>query len=138
MAEIAFDTQGATDELKDADAKTWLSDALQELADCPAVAVEEGLDKPSELGLTKAEAVLRGISEFVEQQPDIYPIDRGSIAIDLRHPGIESSVLMVIERDGSGALFNRAAERKVRVRVKNAVDLLEERRFLEIGGTEYR
>ena len=118
---------------REASRNAWLSEALEELADCPAAAVEEGLDEPSELGLIKAEAVLRGISGFVEEQPDIYPMDRGSIAVDLRRPEIGSSVVMVVEQDGSGALFYRTSGKKGRVRVENAVDLLKERELLDIG-----
>ena len=76
--------------------------------------------------------MLRGIAGFVEEQPDIYPMDQGSIVIDLRRPGIGSSILMVVERDGSGVLFYRASGQKRRVRVDNAVDLLEERRLLAV------
>ena len=76
--------------------------------------------------------MLRGIAGFVEEQPDIYPMDQGSIVIDLRRPGIGSSILMVVERDGSRVLFYRASGQKRRVRVDNAVDLLEERRLLAV------
>ena len=112
----------------------WLRDALEELADCPIAAVEEGLDKPSELGVARAEAVLRGISGFVKEQPDVYPMDGGGIVIDLRKPGIESSVLMVIEHDGAGALFYRTRGKKGRVRVENAEALIGETGLLESGG----
>ena len=101
----------------------WLNGAVEELADCPAVAVEEGLDKPSELGLSKSEAVLRGISGFVEEPPDIYPMEGGGIVIDLRSPDLQTSVLMVVERDGAGVLFYRASGKKGRARVDDAADV---------------
>jgi len=91
------------------------------------------MDKPSAPGLEKAEAVLRGIAGLVKEQPDIYPMDRGGVVIDLRSPEAGSSVLMVIERDGSGALFYRTSGEKGRVRVDDAVDLLSETGLLEIG-----
>ena len=103
--------------------EAWLNDALAELADCPAAAVEEGLDEPSKNGLEKAGAVLRGVSGFVEEQPDIYPMEGGGIVIDLRSPDLESSVLMVVESDGAGALFYRASGKKGRARVDDATDL---------------
>ncbi len=118
---------------EEATAHKWLKDALEELSDCPEAAVEEGMDEPSALGLQKAEAVLRGMSGLVEERPDIYPMDRGAIVIDLRSPGSGSSVLMVIEHDGSGALFYRTSRKKGRVRVDDAVDLLSEAGLLEIG-----
>ena len=49
----------------------------------------------------------------------ISALDQGSIVIDLRRPGIGSSILMVVERDGSGVLFYRASGQKRRVRVDN-------------------
>ena len=103
--------------------KTWLNDALAELADCPAAAVEEGLNEPWKSGLEKADAVLRGISGFVEEQPDIYPMEGGGIVIDLRSPDLQSSVLMVVESDGAGVLFYRASGKKGRARVDDAADL---------------
>jgi len=152
MAEAACGAQGAADEPQgggaDAEMKalrvntpfpeaktehTWLNNALEELADCPAAAVEEGVDKPSAPGLKKAEEVLRGISGFVKEQPDIYPMDRGGIAIDFRSPESRSSVLMVIEHDGSGALFYRTSGKKGRVGVDDAINLLSETELLEIG-----
>ena len=101
----------------------WLNSAMEDLADCPAVAVEEELDKPSGLGLSKSEAVLRGISGFVEEQPDIYPMEGGGIVIDLRSPDRQSSVLMVVECDGAGVLFYRASGKKGRARVDDAADV---------------
>ncbi len=101
----------------------WLNSAVQDLADCPDAAAEEGLDKPSELGLSKSEAVLMGISGLVKEQPDIYPMEGSGIVIDLRSPGRSTSVLMVVERDGAGVLFYRASGKKGRVRVDDAAEL---------------
>ncbi len=107
----------------EAEENGWLNSAMDDLADCPAVAVEEGLDKPSGLGLSKSEAVLRGVSGFVEEQPDIYPMEGGGIVIDLRSPDRQSSVLMVVECDGAGVLFYRASGKKGRARVDDAADV---------------
>ncbi len=112
--------------------EAWLTDALSELAACPDRAVDEGLDEPSSLGLTKAEALLRQIAGHIEDQPDIYPMDEGSIAIDLRNPDVKSGVLFLIEENGSGALFYHTQKSKGRVRVDDAVNLLGEGRWLEI------
>ena len=116
----------------DARKEAWLTDALSELAACPDRAVDEGLDEPSSLGLTKAETLLRQIAGHIEDQPDIYPMDEGSIAIDLRNPDVKSGVLFLIEENGSGALFYRTQKSKGRVRVDDAVDLLGEGGLLEI------
>lgn len=121
--------------------KTWLNDALAELADCPEAAVEEGLDEPSKIGLEKADAVLRGVSGLVEEQPDIYPMEAGGIVIDLRGPDVPSSVLMVVESDGSGALFYRASGKKGRARVDDAAglpDLLKALGLSPVKATENR
>ena len=121
--------------------KTWLSDALAELAGCPEAAVEEGLDGPSEIGLEKADAVLRGVSGFVEEQPDVYPMEAGGIVIDLRSPDVPGSVLMVVERDGAGVLFYRASGKKGRARVDDAAglpDLLKALGLSPVKATENR
>ena len=108
---------------EEAEGNGWLNDALAELADCPAAAVEEGLEGPSKNGLEKAAAMLRMLSAIVEEQPDIYPMEGGGIVIDLRSPDLESSVLMVVESDSAGALFYRASGKKGRARVDDAADL---------------
>ena len=117
-----------------ADARTeeWLTDALSELVACPDRAIDEGLGEPSNLGLLKADALLRQIAGHVEDRPDIYPMDEGSIAIDLRNPDAKSGVLFLIEENGSGALFYRTPKAKGRVRVDDAADLLSEGGLLEI------
>lgn len=116
----------------DAKKEAWLTDALSELAACPDRAVDERLDEPSSLGLMKAETLLRQIAGRIKDQPDIYPMDEGSIAIDLRNPDFKSGVLFLIEQNGSGALFYRTQKSKGRVRVDDAVDLLGEGGLLEI------
>ena len=66
----------------------WLEEALNELASCPELAVEEGMKKPSQLALERTKVLLEIISKYVEDQPDIYPMDECSIAIDFRIPSI--------------------------------------------------
>ena len=104
----------------------WLERALEELASCPDDAIEDGFDKPSECGLIKARELIMNLAIHVESQPDIYPMDQGSIAIDIRHPNGTVGVLCLIERDGSGVLFSRSQKAKGRVRVNDASDLLRE------------
>ena len=106
--------------------ETWLEDALEELKTCPDDAIDDCLDMPSELGLIKARALIMDLAIHVEARPDIYPMDQGSIAIDIRHPNGKVGVLCLIERDGSGALFSRSQKSKGRVRVDDAADLLVE------------
>ena len=110
----------------------WLEASLNELEECSASALEEGLEEPSELGLTKAKKLLEIVSNCVADQPDIYMMDEGSIAIDFRNPESKSGVLFLVEQDGSGALFHRTENSKGRLRVHDAADLLQEGGFLEL------
>ena len=104
----------------------WLEDAFKELAACPEIAVDEGMDKPSQLALERTKVLLKTISKYVEDQPDIYPMDECSIAIDFRNPDLMSGILFLVEKDGSGAYFSRTRKSKARTRVANAADLLDE------------
>ena len=104
----------------------WLEDAFNELAACPEIAVDEGMDKPSQLALEKTKVLLETISKYVEDQPDIYPMDECSIAIDFRNPDLMSGILFLVEKDGSGAYYSRTRKSKARTRVANAADLLDE------------
>ncbi len=111
---------------------SWLEESLNELEECSASALDDGLEKPSELGLTKARKLLETVSTRIADRPDIYPMDEGSIAIDFRNPESKSGVLFLIEQDGSGALFHRTKNSKGRLRVDDAADLLQEGGFLEL------
>ena len=104
----------------------WLEDALNELTACPELAVDEGMDKPSQLALEKTKVLLKTISKYVEEQPDIYPMDECSIAIDFRNPSIMSGILFLVEKDGSGAYFSCIRKSRARNRVDDAEDLLDE------------
>lgn len=110
----------------------WLEESLNELNACSDYALDEGLEKPSELGLTKAKKLLETVSTCVTDRPDIYPMDEGSIAIDFRNPETRSGVLFLVEQDGSGALFHRTKNSKGRLRVDDATDLLQGGGFLEL------
>ena len=110
----------------------WLEASLNELDECSASALDEGLEKPSELGLMKARKLLEAVSTRITDRPDIYPMDEGSIAIDFRNPESKSGVLFLIEQDGSGVLFHRTKSSKGRLRVDDAADLLQEGGFLEL------
>ena len=104
----------------------WLEEALIELATCPELAVDEGMDKPSQLALERTKVLLETISKYVEDQPDIYPMDECSIAIDFRNPDLMSGILFLVEKDGSGAYFSRTRDFKGRIHVTDAADLLDE------------
>ena len=110
----------------------WLEASLNELEECSTYALDEGLEEPSELGLTKAKNLLKTLSTRVTDRPDVYPMDEGSVAIDFRNPETKSGVLFLVERDGSGALFHRTKGSKGRLRVDDAADLLQEGGFLEL------
>ena len=110
----------------------WLEASLNELGECSAYALDENLEEPSELGLMKAKKLLETVSTWITNQPDIYPMDEGSIAIDFRNPENKSGVLFLVEQDGSGALFHRTKNSKGRLRVDDAADLLQEVGLLEL------
>ena len=104
----------------------WLEESLDELAECPAAALDEGLELPSEPGLEKAKLLLREISNYVTDRPDIYPMDEGGIGIDFQNDEVKAGVLFLIEKNGSGALFYRTKNSEGRLRVDDATDLLRE------------
>ena len=110
----------------------WLEDSFGDLSVCTHHAIEEGLEEPSGLGLAKARVLLEEIASHIEDQPEIYPMDEGSIAIDFRNPECKSGVLFLIEKGGSGALFYRNQKSKGQVRVDDATDLLSEGGLLEM------
>ncbi len=119
--------------LADVKETEWLEEALRELDVCATDTVTEDFDRPSELGLEKAERILNKISSCgVSDQPDIYLMDEGSIAIDFRNPEGRSGVFFLVEKDGSGALFHRTQKSKGRIRVNDAEDLLDESRLQEL------
>lgn len=104
----------------------WLEAALTELADCLGEALDEGGHVPSENSIHKAKSLIEYISSFVNEQPDIYQFDEDSIAIDFRNPNLRSGILLLVDGDGSGALFTRNNESKGRLRVTDAESLLDE------------
>ena len=106
--------------------KSWLNDTLNDLGTCPTEALDEGFIEPSELGLAKARKVLKHISMYILKQPEIYPMDEGGIAIDFRNRQLKSGLFILIEFDGSGALFYRTDKLRGRLRVDDATDLLAE------------
>ena len=111
---------------------SWLDESLVELAACPADALDEGLEEPSQLGLEKAAQLLKEISCHITERPDIYPMDEGSIVIDFRNPERKIGVLFLVERNGSGALFHRTNNSKGRLRVDDAAHLLPEGGLMEL------
>ena len=104
----------------------WLQELLLELAECPSCAREDEMDEPSDLALSKAKELLEEVANYVSDRPEIYPMQQSSIAIDFRDADSKSGVLLLIEEDGSGALFHRTGNSKGRLRVDDAADLLKE------------
>ena len=104
----------------------WSEAALADLADCREEALDEGIEVPSEKSIRKAKSLIEHISSFVEEQPDIYPMGEGSIAIDFRNPSAGSGIFFIIDSDGSGALFTRNNNHKGRIRETDAERLLDE------------
>ena len=92
--------------------EAWLDEALEELASCSDDAIEEDLERPSNLGLVKAKELITDLAMHLEFQPDVYPMDLGSIAIDIRHPNGKLGVLYVIERDAQEYFSLAAKERR--------------------------
>lgn len=110
----------------------WLEAALAELAGCREEAIDEGLEEPSEISNEKAQVLIKGISELVTDQPYIYPMDEGSIAIDFRIPSRVSGILFVVYKDGAGVCFTRTQKSKSRIHADDAVKLLDEGGYLEL------
>lgn len=104
----------------------WLAEAEEQLEECTSCAEEEDLPPPSETALTKSRALLQQLSANIKSQPDIYPMDGGSVAIDFRTSDGRSGVLFVIDQDGSGAMFHRAEGVRGRTRVDDALQLMGE------------
>ena len=104
----------------------WLSDALAALQSCPADALDEGLNKPSEVAQNKAEQLLRLFASHLTDEPDLYAMDESSIALDWRNPAETSGVLLVVEADGAAVLYSRTRKSTGRIRVDDALDLVGE------------
>lgn len=104
----------------------WLSDALTTLQSCPADALDEGLQEPSEVARDKAEQLLRQLASHLTDEPDLYAMDECSIAFDWRSPAEASGVLLVVEADGAAVLYSRTRKSKGRIRVNDALDLVGE------------
>ncbi len=105
---------------------TWLPESLEQLSECPAIAQEEEMAEPTNLALAKAKTILRELATHMISQPDVYPMQYSSIAIDFRGPSSNSGVLFVIDDDGSGVFFHQTNHSKGRLRVNDANDLLKE------------
>ncbi len=105
---------------------TWLTDSLLELDECPTLAQEEELDLPSDLAIDKTASFLTEVSKYPVEQPDVYPMQESSIAIDFRNPHLPIGVLFLIEHDGSGVMFYGSQKSKGRTQVRDASDLLDE------------
>ena len=104
----------------------WLQESLTELSECPSCALEDEMDEPTDIALDKAKNLLEKIAKHVIDQPDVYPMQDSSIAIDFRSPNGKNGVLFLVERDGSGVLFYRTSNSKGRIRVDDATDLIKE------------
>lgn len=110
----------------------WLEELLNEFKEFSAYAQDEDIEEPSEVALSKAKNLLKEISFYVFDRPDVYPMQERCIAIDFRGPESKSGVLFVIEQDGSGALYRRTENSRGRLRVDDAADLLSEGGIMEL------
>ena len=106
--------------------RQWLAEAEEQLDECSGCAVEEKLLPPSGTALTKSRELLQQFSASITSQPDIYPMDEGSVAIDFRTPDGRSGVLFVVDQDGSGAMFYCKKDVRSRTRVDDASQLISE------------
>ena len=97
------------------------------LDECSICAAEEELPPPSGTAIARSRELLQRFSSAcIASQPDIYPMDGGSVAIDFRTPDCRSGVLFVVDQDGSGVMFYRADGMRGRERVYDAVQFIEE------------
>ena len=104
----------------------WLNEAIKELNKCRKEAIKEGVEVPSKTAFRKARKVIQCLSEFEEEQPDIYPmegVEGGDIIIDLHSLDIENSIFMLVESSGSGVLFLQVDQKQEYERIDNAENL---------------
>ena len=115
----------------------WLNDAMMKLGACAEEAKEEGIEVPSNLAIKKAENVLKRLSGFEKPQPDVYPmrgVEGSDVVIDLQNPDKETSVVMVIENDGTSVLYfqeNKKETYKLFTNEEEMLDHLKEIRLHE-------
>ncbi len=102
----------------------WLNELISELAECPTLARDDGIEGPSDIAFQKAEQFLREVSRHVSDRPDVYPMEERCVVIDFRIPERKSGVMFVIEQDGAGALYERTENSRGRLRMNDASDLL--------------
>ena len=108
----------------DEDSGQWLSATNAQLEDCHSIAEEEEIPSPSDTALDKSRELLQRLSKRVTDQPEIYPMDEGNVAIDFRSQDGKNGVLFVVDDDGSGAMFHCTADSKGYMRVDNASHFL--------------
>ncbi len=109
----------------------WLTELLEDLAECSSCAEEEEITEPTDLALDKARQLLEELANNMVDRPEIYPIQESGVAIDFRGPrSSDNMALFVIEQDGSGVLYHRTSNSRGRLQVDDATALIEE------GGVE--
>ena len=111
----------------------WLADAAAQLDECSICAAEEKLPAPSGTTIAKSQELLLRLSASITSQPDIYPMDEGSVAIDFRAHDGRSGVLFVVDHDGSGVMFYRTVGVRGRVRVDDATQLIDDGAIATLG-----
>ena len=112
--------------LTEAVSRQWLAETEKQLDDCSSCAAEEELPPPSTIAIARTRELLQQFSTSITSQPDIYPMDESNIAIDFRTPDGGSSVLFVVDQDGSGVMFYRTEGVRGRIRVDDASQLIGE------------
>ena len=118
--------------------RLWLADVTVQLDECSVCAAEEGPHPPSETAIARSRDLLQAFSACIASQPDIYPMDLGSVAIDFRTPGGRNGVLFVVDQDGSGVMFYRTSRMRGRKRVDDANQFIEEGVIAELKRMEIR
>ena len=116
----------------------WLQESLTELSECPSCAIEDEIDEPTKIAMTKAKKLLEKMARHVIEQPDVYPMQYSSIAIDFRSPYGKNGVLFLVEQDGTGVLFYQTSSSKGRIQTNDATDLLEEGGLRELKRVDIR
>ena len=106
------------------DSPSWLPLALRELEEACAAAKEEGYARVTELALSTAKDLLHTLSTRVREEPMIDPTPEGGIGMDFRSVG-HNGVLLVIDADGSGLIFEQIGEKMGRGRYSDAHHMLE-------------
>lgn len=107
---------------------TWYEEARRDLEEALIEVSDEGFDPPVFSTIEHTKRLLKQLSEQYQQLPDVQPMRDQTMAIRFENRTQDSSIVFVIEGDGSGCFIARINGRSDRVRVSNMSS------FFQLGG----